>query len=103
MSKTFEDQANKAKTLAEEMKKHLNELSDCGVKQDVLDTLINTSEEAISKSQEVDKLREVVSTKLHEANEVLKVVKDQYNDLRSIIKNNYPQEKWSKFGLMDKR
>ena len=43
------------------------------------------------------------SEKLHEANVALRDVKDKYNELRTIIKNNYPLEKWSTFGLMDKR
>lgn len=37
MSKTFEDQALKAKVLAEGMKVNLNELAVRGVKEDALD------------------------------------------------------------------
>lgn len=103
MSKTFENQVIKAKTLAEGMEKHLDELSARGVKQDTLDSLVKASEEAIRMSQEVDRLRMETSEKLHEANVALRDVKDKYNELRTIIKNNYPLEKWSTFGLMDKR
>ena len=103
MSKTFENQANKAKNLAEGMKKHLTELSARGVKQDALDSLIKASNEAIKMSQEVDRLRMEASEKLQEANIALSDVKDQYNELRTIIKNNYPQEQWYRCGLMDKR
>ena len=103
MSKTFENQANKAKNLAEGMKKHLTELSARGVKQEALDSLIKASNEAIKMSQEVDKLRLEASEKLQEANIALCDVKDQYNELRTIIKNNYPLEQWYRFGLMDKR
>lgn len=103
MSKTFENQAMKAKTLAEGMKKHLNEFSARDVKQETLDSLIKASEEAIKMSQEVDRLRQEAAEKLHEAHAALRDVKDKYNDLRTIIKNNYPLETWSTFGLMDKR
>ena len=103
MSKTFEDQALKAKVLAEGMKVNLNELSARGVKEDVLDSLIAASEEAIKMSQEVDRLRMEASEKLHEANVALSDVKERYNELRMIIKNNYPLEQWHRFGLMDKR
>lgn len=103
MSKTFENQANKAKTLAEGMKNHYGQLSAHGVKKDALDSLIAACDEAIKMSQEVDRLRMVASEKMHEANTALYDVKCQYNDLRAIIKNNYPQEQWSTFGLMDKR
>lgn len=103
MSKTFEDQALKAKTLAEGMKKNLNELSSRGVKEDVLNSLIQASEEAIRMSQEVDKIRMTATEKLQEANSALSEVKEKYNELRMIIKNNYPLEQWHRFGLMDKR
>ena len=76
MSKTFENQAIKAKNLAEGMKKHLTELSARGVKQETLDLLIKASEEAIRMSQEVDRLRMEASEKMHEANAALCDVKD---------------------------
>ena len=103
MSKTFEDQALKAKVLAEGMKVNLNELAERGVKEDVLDLIIAASEEAIKMSQEVDRLRMAATEKLQEANAVLSEVKEKYNELRMIIKNNYPLEQWYRFGLMDKR
>ena len=103
MSKTFEDQALKAKALAEGMKVNLNELAVRGVKEDVLDSLIAASEEAIKMSQEVDRLRMAATEKLQEANAVLSEVKEKYNELRMIIKSNYPLEQWYRFGLMDKR
>ena len=87
MSKTFENQAMKAKNLAEGMKKYLGELSARGVKQE---------------THEVDKLRMEASEKMHEANAALCDVKEKYNELRVIIKNSYPLEQWYRFGLMDK-
>lgn len=103
MSKTFEDQALKAKALAEGMKVNLNELAVRGVKEDVLDSLIAASEEAIKMSQEVDRLRMAATEKLQEANAVLSEVKEKYNELRMIVKSSYPLEQWYRFGLMDKR
>ena len=103
MSKTFEDQALKAKVLAEGMKVNLNELVVRGVKEDALDSLIAASEEAIKMSQEVDMLRMAATEKLQEANAVLSEVKEKYNELRMIIKSSYPLEQWHRFGLMDKR
>lgn len=103
MSKTFENQAIKAKNFAEGMKKHLAELSAYGIKQEALDSLIKATDEAIRMSQEVDMLRMKASEKMHEANAALSGVKDQYNEFRAIIKNNYPLEQWHRFGLLDKR
>lgn len=103
MSKTFENQVIKAKTLAEGMKKHLTELTVCGVKQESLELLIKACEDAIRMSQEVDRLRMEASEKIHEANVALCDVKEKYQELRIIIKNNYPLEQWYRFGLLDKR
>ena len=103
MSKTFENQAIKAKNLAEGMLKHLSELSARGVKQESLESLIKASDEAIKKSQEVDRLRMEASEKMHEANVALCDVKEKYQEFRMIIKNNYPLEQWYRFGLLDKR
>ena len=103
MSKTYENQVAKAKMLAEGMKKHLNELAVHGVKQEALDLLISTSEEALKRSKEVDQLRMVVSEKAHEANAVLADVKAKYQEQKAILKKYYPAEQWGKFGLMDKR
>lgn len=103
MSKTFEGQTMKAKVLAEGMKNNIEELSTRGIKEDALNSLIAACEEAIKKSQEVDKLREEATLKLHEANCVLSDIKDKYNELRLIIKSSYPPEEWQRFGLLDKR
>ena len=103
MSKTFENQAIKAKNLAEGMKKYFSELSARGVKQESLEALIKASEEAIRMSQEVDRLRMEASEKMREANVVLFGVKEKYQELRMVIKNNYPLEQWYRFGLLDKR
>ena len=103
MSKTFENQAMKAKNLAEGMKEHLTELSVHGVEQEALDSLIEACEKAVMMSQEVDRLRMLASEKMYEARTALLDVQDKYNDLRKIVKNNYPLEQWYRFGLMDKR
>ena len=103
MSKTFENKAMKAKNLAEGMKEHLTELSVHGVEQETLDSLIKTCEEAVMMSQEVDRLRMQASEKMYEARSALFDVQEKYNELRMIVKNNYPLEHWYRFGLMDKR
>ena len=103
MSKTYENYVFKARMLAEGMKTHLNELAVHGVKQEALDLLISTSDEALKRSEEVDKLRLVVSEKAHEANAALTDVKAMYQEQKAILKKYYTAEQWSKFGLMDKR
>ena len=89
--------------MAEGMKKHLNELAPHGVREEELDALIAAGEEALKMSEEVDRLRIVVSEKVHEANTALDGVKEQYKELKSILKQYYTAEQWGRFGLMDKR
>lgn len=103
MSKTFEANAEKALTMASSLKKHFNEVEHLGVSRDVLNKLESNAKKAIDMNKEVDALRETVSEKLHKANEKLSEVKDLAMEYRKIVKMNFPQEKWERYGIMDKR
>ncbi len=103
MSKTLQNKVLKAKTLAEGMQKHYEELSKHGVTAEQLTALISEGDKALERSEKVQELRLIVSENLHHANLHLAEAKEIYQKLRKIIKNNYPQEEWVKFGLMDKR
>ena len=63
----------------------------------------NDADKAIEMIREVDRLREETSKKLQAANEQLYSVKERADKYRKIIKANYQQEEWEKFGLLDKR
>lgn len=103
MSKTFETNAEKALTMALRLKEHFNEVEHLGVSREVLNKLESNAKKAITMNKEVDALRETVSEKLHKANEKLSEVKDLAMNYRKIIKMNFPQEKWERYGIMDKR
>ncbi|MBQ8760959.1 MAG: hypothetical protein IJZ06_06005 [Bacteroidales bacterium] len=103
MSKTFEANAEKALTLASSLKKHFNEVENLGISREVLNKLESNAKKAIEMNREVDALRETVSEKLHKANDKLSEVKDLAMDYRKIVKTNFPQEKWERYGVMDKR
>lgn len=103
MSKTFEQNAGKALMMVDGIKNHLDEASSLGVKADVLDALKAKAEKAIEMIREVESLRAVVSEKLQNANSCLAEVKEEAQLLRQLIKSNYPLERWSDFGIMDKR
>lgn len=103
MSKTLENKVLKAKTLAEGIQKHYDELSKHGIKKENLSKLISESEKALERDKKVEELRLEVSENLYQANLHLANAKEVYQEFRAIIKNNYPLEKWSQFGLMDKR
>lgn len=103
MSKTFETNAEKALTMALSLKKHFNEVEHLGVSREVLNKLESNAKKAIDMNKEVDALRETVSEKLHKANEKLSEVKDLAMNYRKIIKMSFPQDKWGRYGIMDKR
>ena len=103
MSKVFETNALKGKSLAADMKKKLFELGKYGVTEQDLTAMENDADKAIEMIREVDRLREETSKKLQAANEQLYSVKERADKYRKIIKANYQQEEWEKFGLLDKR
>lgn len=103
MSKTFETNAQKALTMAAGIKKHLDQVAHLGVKEDVLDKITADAELAIEMSREVDSLRQLTSEKLQQVNDKLAEVKEAAMHYRTLIKCNYPPERWEEFGIMDKR
>ena len=54
-------------------------------------------------NEECDAIREALTAKVKEVNMKLIVVKDKFAEKKKIIKNNYPQEEWARYGVMDKR
>ncbi|OUO97646.1 hypothetical protein B5F38_09075 [Barnesiella sp. An22] len=103
MSKTFEQNAQKALTMVAGIRSHFQELSKLGIGTAAVDKLEAEASKAIEMIREVDALRAEVSEKLRKANVQLCEVKDQANVLRYLIKSGFPQEEWVKFGIMDKR
>ena len=103
MSKTFETNALKGKSLAAGMKQRIAELEKYGVKEADLTIMEQDADKAIEMIREVDSLREEVTRKLQEANEMLISLRDRATVYRKIIKQKYLQEQWAGFGLQDKR
>ena len=52
---------------------------------------------------EVDRLREELTPKVKQMNEVLARVKAAYADKKKTLKGYYPQERWADYGIPDKR
>ena len=103
MSKTFETNALKGKSLAAGMKQRIAELEKFGVKEADLTVMEQDADKAIEMIREVDSLREEVTRKLQAANEQLNSLRDRAAVYRKIIKQNYLQDQWAGFGLQDKR
>ena len=103
MSKVFETNAIKGKSLATGMKKRLPELSKYGVKEADLTDMEQDADKAIAMIQEVDRMRAETTKKLEAANAQLNSLRDRANVYRKLIKANYLPDQWESFGLMDKR
>ena len=103
MSKVFETNALKGKTLASGMKKRLLELSKYGVKEADLTAMEQDADKAIEMIKEVDRMRAETTKKLEEANAQLNSLRDRASVYRKLIKANYLPDQWEGFGLMDKR
>ena len=103
MSKTFETNALKGKSLACGMKKKLSELSRYGVTEKALTIMEQDADKAMEMIKEVDRMRVETSRKLEAANAQLEILKNKADEYRRLIKSNYSPDQWANFGLMDKR
>ena len=103
MSKTIDLQIEKSKTLVNALKHNFSEVSSKGVKMNDLDELINQLEKLQASSKQTDELRERLSEQVHTTNNILVQVKQQFKEIKDIIRLNYPQEKWINYGVLDKR
>ena len=102
MSKTIEQQIEKSRNLVEGLRKHLS-----GIGGSVTSAEINDMEQAlqelVSANDEVERLREELTPKVKHMNEVLARVKETYTEKKKTLKGYYPQERWTDYGIPDKR
>ena len=103
MSKTIDLQVEKSRMLIEGLRKNLAELADRGIRQEDLDVMSAELAELAKVNDECEAIRETLTAKVKEVNTKLLVVKDKFAEKKKIFKNNYPQEAWSRYGVMDKR
>ena len=103
MSKTIEIQIEKSRNLIEGLRKHVKEMGERGVSN----AEINEMEQALGRlseaNAEVDRLREELSPKVKQMNDILATVKTTYAETKKTLKGYYPQERWPDYGIPDKR
>ena len=102
MSKTVEQQIEKSRNLVEGLRKHLNGIGG-GVTNDEIGQMEQSLKELEVANAEVDRLREELTPKVKQMNEVLARVKEAYADKKKTLKGYYPQERWADYGIPDKR
>lgn len=103
MSKTIDLQIEKSNALINGLRENLSELADKGLDNSHLDNMSSDLDRLAKASQECDTLRAELSEKVRAVNEILADVKEAFVEKKKIIKNNYPQELWAHYGVMDKR
>ena len=102
MSKTVELQIEKSRHLVEGLRKHLDE-NGGGVTNDEINGMEQSLRELEDANAEVERLREELTPKVKQMNEVLARVKRAYADKKKTLKGYYPQERWADYGISDKR
>lgn len=103
MSKVYSDQIRKTTDLAKGISKNLSLLKGYGLSEKTAADL----EKAAAKAQEYDDKKDKMREELHaytvESNEHLDKMKQMVTDAKKIIKLNFPQERWSSFGIPDQK
>ena len=103
MSKTIELQIEKSRVLIEGLSKNIDALAGKGISDSGLQLMTKDLEQLALANEECDRVREELSHKVKHMNEILTSVKEAFAEKKRIIKSNYPQELWIKYGVQDKR
>lgn len=103
MSKTIDLQIEKSRVLIEGLSKNIETLRDKGIVSDELQAMTADLERLKVANNECDKIREELSQKVKNMNAILSGVKEAFAEKKRIIKVNYPQEQWIRYGVQDKR
>lgn len=103
MSKTTEIQIEKSSVLIEGLKKNIGVLADKGIEMSQLDEMSADLERLRAANEECDAIRAKLSVAVKNMNGIMTSVKDRFAEKKKIIKQNYMQEQWIKFGVQDKR
>ena len=102
MSKAVELQIEKSRHLIEGLRKHLHGIGG-GVSNEDIASMEQSLKELELANAEVDRLREELTPKVKQMNELLSRVKDAYAEKKKTLKGYYPQERWADYGIPDKR
>ncbi len=103
MSKTIDLQIEKSRQLIDGARKNLSELQNKGFSATELDKMAADLELLKAANVECDKVREELSKRVKNCNAIMDTVKNMFAEKKKIIKQNYVQEQWAKYGVQDKR
>ncbi|MCR4852085.1 MAG: hypothetical protein K5893_00660 [Prevotella sp.] len=103
MSKTIQLQIDKSRTLLEGLRQNLGELKAHGMSENDLQTMEKELGQLAEINEQCDAIRADLSQKVKHMNGILDGVKRSFVEKKKVIKVNYPQEEWAKYGVLDKR
>lgn len=103
MSKTYDENVRKARALAQGIENNIDAVKNLGITTDQIKSMLEVANNTAEKSAEVDELRKIVAEKSSIAHLSLEQLNAQVKNLKKIIKDNFSQPEWSKFGIEDKR
>ena len=103
MSKTYLNQVEKTKMLADGLSAHQILVCNIGISDEQVAELSRIADEAEVLNNAVDDLRAALSVKTREANRKLIEVREKTLAAKRVIKRSYEPERWKDFGILDKR
>lgn len=103
MSKTIETQVEKSRMLIDGFRKNIGELAAKGVTAEKLNKMEADLKRLEDAGKNVEEIRGTLSAATKQMNAILDEVKNDFQSEKKIIKADYPQEKWIKYGVADKR
>lgn len=103
MSKTIEIQTEKSRALISGMTTNIASLKEYGVTEDELKRMATQLDALDRAGKECDNIRAMLTEKTREMNAILTEVKETYASMKRIVKTNFAQEQWIRYGVSDKR
>ena len=103
MSKTIDLQVEKSTRLINALKAQIDDVHDKGISLEELDAMSNQLNELYKNSEDTEVLRKHLSEQVKRTNRILAQCKEMYIRTKNVVRNNYPQEEWIKYGVIDKR
>ena len=103
MSKTIDAQIEKSELLIEGFRKHIENLREWGVEEADLGAMSERLKDLKVADEACMKLRQELSKRVKATNEILADAKSHDLLCKRLIKDNFPQEGWQQYGVLDKR
>lgn len=103
MTKTIDNQVEKSTRLIKALKANIAEFESKGVSTARLDLMAEDLKHLEESSKAAEDLRRKLSEQVKRTNNILAKCKEDFARTKAVVRNNYPQEEWIKYGVADKR